>query len=185
MEITSFFQEYKPIFTVLHVLSVVVGMGAALGSDILFNFFAKDKKLDKTEVMTISTLSRIVWIGLFGIIISGVAIFFSDVARYSESSKFLAKMSIVAVLTVNGFFLSQFLWSSVISKGFFVFKKYHHLRQLAFILGTISVVSWVFSCVLGVLDRVGFSYSEIMSVYGLILVCGFVTSLFIEKKEFN
>ncbi len=185
MEITSFFEEYKPLFTVLHVLSVVVGMGAALGSDILFNFFAKDKKLDKTEVATISLLSRIVWLSLFVIIFSGLAIFFSDPEKYSQSSKFLAKMSIVGVLTINGFLLSQFLWSSVVSKGFFVFKKYHHLRQLAFVLGTISVVSWLFSCALGVLDRVGFSYSEIMSVYGLIIVCGLAVSLFIEKKEFN
>lgn len=185
MEAITFFEDNKSFFTLLHVLSVIAGMGSALTADILFNFFAKDKYLNQKEIKTSSLLSRIVWISLFCIILSGIALFLSDIAKYSESTKFLAKMSIVGILTFNGFILSKFVWSSVISKGFLVLRKYRGVRKVSFVCGMISVVSWIFACVLGILDKVGFSYLQIMSVYGFIIFCGAFVALFVEKKEFN
>jgi hypothetical protein len=54
--IELFFGKYKIPLTVLHVLSVVLGMGAALVSDFLFNFYTKDKALSKTEISTLHIL---------------------------------------------------------------------------------------------------------------------------------
>ena len=61
MEATiDFFSEYKHISVIVHVLSVIVGMGSALISDILFNNFMKDKKIRIEEDHTLSILSHII-----------------------------------------------------------------------------------------------------------------------------
>ena len=60
METIEFFQYIKTPATVVHVVSVVVGMGAALVSDVFFSFFSADKKLNKTEINVLSLLSKIV-----------------------------------------------------------------------------------------------------------------------------
>ena len=54
METIEFFQYIKTPATVLHVVSVVVGMGAALVSDVFFSFFSADKRLKiKGEVLSL------------------------------------------------------------------------------------------------------------------------------------
>lgn len=75
-EIVSFFVQYKKVFVIAHVFSVIFGMGAALVSDVLFNTFIKDKKINITENKVLSTLSQIVWISLIFIVLSGVGLFF-------------------------------------------------------------------------------------------------------------
>jgi hypothetical protein len=74
MEIAEFFQGIKVPVTVLHVIAVIFGMGGALVSDVLFSFFGKDKKLNATEISTLSLLANIVFYSLILIVISGAAI---------------------------------------------------------------------------------------------------------------
>ena len=75
METINFFTEIKPVSTIFHVLSAVVGMGAALMGDFLFNFYSKDKILNQTEIQTLNVLSKIVWYGLLLLLISGLMLF--------------------------------------------------------------------------------------------------------------
>jgi hypothetical protein len=185
MEITEFFQIIKVPATVVHVIAVVFGMGGALVSDILFSFFSKAKKLNTTEISTLSILSNIVFYSLIVIVISGITIFLSDVERYMHSAKFLAKMSILLVLLINGYVLNKAVWPHLLNEGFFVLKKERSIRQLAFACGAVSVVSWLSVCTLGVLNKLNMSYSTIISVYLLILLFGVVVSLRMEKKEFD
>jgi len=185
MDISLFFQSIKIPMTVLHVLAVVFGMGGALISDILFTFFSKDKKLNSTEIFTLSILSKVVFYGLIFIILSGIAIFLSDVIRYLNSPKFLAKMSILLVLLVNGYFLKKYIWPHLLKKGFLVFKKERNVRRLAFASGAISVVSWLSAFTLGVLNKVNASYIFIMSLYLVILVFGIIIALLVEKRVLN
>ncbi len=184
-EATIFFTDNKPIFIVLHVLSVIFGMGAALVSDLLFNFYTKDKELSKTELSTLSLLSKIVIISLPIIILSGVGIFFSNIEKYIHSAKFLVKMTVLAILLVNGFVLDKYIWSHLLKKKFFTSLKEKKFRQISFICGTISVVSWLFICTLGVLDSVSLSYWIILGVYGVLILGGIPIALFIENREFE
>lgn len=90
----AFFASIKAFSIIFHVLSVVIGMGGALIADLLFSFYAIDKKLKHSEISTLALLSKIVWYSLLAIIISGVFIFFSDPEKYMASAKFITKMDI-------------------------------------------------------------------------------------------
>ncbi|OGI63630.1 hypothetical protein A2733_00510 [Candidatus Nomurabacteria bacterium RIFCSPHIGHO2_01_FULL_40_20] len=185
METINFFTEIKPVSTIFHVLSAVVGMGAALMGDFLFNFYSKDKILNQTEIQTLNVLSKIVWYGLLLLLISGLMLFFSNPDRYLSSDKFLAKMTILVVLVLNGFFLSKEIWPRLTKKGFLTDRKERKTRKIAFACGTISVISWISVLAFGVLNSVNFSYVGILAIYALILVFGIIVSQYIEKKKLD
>ena len=53
---------------------VIIGMGSAMVSDILFNIYIKDKKINPVENKTLEILSRTIWISLGLIVLSGIAL---------------------------------------------------------------------------------------------------------------
>jgi hypothetical protein len=169
----------------VHVVTVILGMGSALVSDLLFSFFSKDKKLDKTEISTLSILSKVVFYSLIFITISGIFIFLSDTTKYLNSVKFLAKMSILFILLINGYVLNTMVWPHLLNKSFFILKKERGVRKVAFACGAISVISWLSVCTLGILDSLDKSYLSIISLYLLIVLFGIFISLLVEKKELN
>jgi len=170
---------------VVHVISVVFGMGSALVSDVLFSFFSKDKKLTTMEISTLSILSQVVVYSLVVIFLSGTVLFLSDVDRYMNSAKFLSKMSILSVLLFNGYVLNKYIWPHLLNQKFFTLKKERNIRRLAFACGAVSVISWLAVCTLGVLDKLDFTYLSIILAYLLTIIFGVVVALCIEKKELN
>ena len=185
MEAAEFFGQIRIPATVAHVVAVVFGMGAALVSDVLFSFFSKDKRLTRTEISVLSVLARIVTISLVVIALSGVVIFFSDSAKYLASTKFMAKMSILGVLVINGYVLHRYIWPHLLNKSFFFAKRERFARVTAFLCGAISVVSWLSVCVLGVLDGVPYAYGTIMALYVGILLVAMAVAVLIEQREFS
>ncbi len=185
MEILDIFQLIKVPMTIAHVLSVVLGMGAALVSDALFSFYSKDKKLNETEIYTLSILSKIVFYGLILITITGTCIFLSDIEKYINSTKFLIKMSILLVLLVNGYFLNKIVWPHLINDNFFVADDKRNIRRLAFACGAISVISWLAICSLGVIDSIKYNYPTVMFAYIIFTILGILFALVVERFEFN
>ncbi len=185
METIEFFQYIKTPATVLHVVSVVVGMGAALVSDVFFSFFSADKRLNKTEISVLNVISKIVHYGLMLIIFSGVLIFFSDPVKYLYSVKFMSKMTILVLLLINGFILNKYIWPHLLKKNFFVAKKQISFRRLAFVCGAVSVVSWLFVCVLGVIDSIPYTYGFTVTFFSAVLLFGVVSALYVERKTLN
>lgn len=185
MEFIEFFTTIKVPVTVLHVLSVIFGMGAALMSDVLFTFYGKDKRLSSTEIKTLEILSRVVWVSLIAIVGTGLGLFLSDIPKYMHSDKFLAKMTIVVILAVNGFLLNKYVWKHVIKKGFLTNIHEGAIRKIAFACGAVSVLSWLFTCALGVLDSVPVAYVVIMIGYGVIIAIGILVALGVEYKTFE
>ena len=184
MELVEFFQSIKTPMTVVHVISVVFGMGAAFMTDVLFTFYGKDKKLSLTEIKTLRVLSHIVWWGLIIIALSGLGIFLSDITKYTHSVKFIAKMSILGILILNGHILHTYIWHHVLKQQFLGPAR-SPIRKIAFVCGAVSMISWVSVCTLGVLDTVSFSYNTIMIWYGVLLLFGSIIALFIEQSVFE
>ena len=122
---------------------------------------------------------------LIVIILSGAAIFFSDTYKYMHSVKFLAKMSIILVLFINGYILSKRIWPSIVADRFFYLRKEGNIRKTAFACGAISVTSWIFVCALGVLDKATIGYFAIIGIYLLLVFLGILISLFVEKSVFK
>lgn len=185
MTIIEFFIYIKTPLVILHVLSVVLGMGSALVSDVLFSFYGRDKELNETEIRTLDILAKIVLFGLVFIILSGVGLFITDISKYSHSIKFLTKMSIMAVLLINGYILNSYVWPRLLSKTFFTSPTDRNIRRIAFACGAVSVVSWVVVCALGIMKSIPMSYGVAMSLYLLGIIFAIVVALVIEKRELD
>lgn len=185
MPSTEFFLSIKTFSTVLHVLAAVCAMGAAFSADILFHFFTADRKLSQAEVRTLSILSRTVWYGLLALTVTGAGIFLSDPAGYLASAKFLAKMTVMVILVLNGVILDRYVQTRLLGKGFFTAPQQAFARRVAFICGTVSVVSWISILALGVIDGVTSSYASILTLYAGILGALILASLVVERLWFE
>ncbi len=183
--VIEFFAQYKTISVILHVFFVISGMGAALVSDVLFNSYIKDGRIQKGENGTLGALSGIVWISLGFIVLSGLFLFLSDPLRYATSVKFLIKMTIVGVIIINGYVFHRLIHPSLQKINFVdtqVNHKYVRLRKLAFTCGAISALSWLIAFVLGMLEHVPFSYAEALVGYGVLILGGVFVAQLIEYK---
>lgn len=177
-----FFVTYKPVVTILHVFSVVIGMGAAFVTDILFTLFASNKKLSTFEISVIKFLSKVVTFALIFIIITGIGIFLSDIQKYLASAKFLTKMTVILVLCCNGVLLHVYVFKHLSDKNYLTSKKLSNVRNISFALGAVSFISWITALSLGVLDRITISYALAVSIYFTILCIGVIVSQIIVKK---
>ncbi len=175
----------KEYIIILHVLSVVIGMGGAIITDFLFVYFALNKKLSFSEIKIIKLLSKIVLYALFSIIITGIIIFTSNIEKYLMSVKFLTKMSIVSILTVNGILLHILVFKHLKDEGYLTKFKNRNLRRFAFAFGSISITSWLCAMSLGVLDKISITYPQAIFVYFAIITFAIVTSQIIFKVYEN
>ena len=184
-DVIRFFSEYKHISVIIHVLSVIVGMGAALISDILFNIYIHNKKIEKNENQTLQILSDIVWVSLCFIVASGIALFLSDPMTYGYSVKFLVKMTIVGVIIINGYLFWHLIHPSLEKINFTdtnIHHKYVKLRKLSFVLGAVSLFSWLSAFVLGMLGNISLTYLEAIAGYILICFGGILFSQVVEYR---
>lgn len=169
----QFFSEYKSFSVILHVFAVVVGMGTALVSDILFTVYIKDKKINSTENKTLETLSRIIWASLLCIVLSGLTIFLSDPLQYANSTKFLVKMSIVFIIILNGYLFWKVTHTSLAKINFTdtdTTNKYVRIRRVSFALGAVSATSWLSVFVVASIQSFPFSFIVTLSVYAIIII---------------
>jgi len=185
----NFMQEFllinKEYITILHVLSVVIGMGGAIITDFLFVYFALNKKLSFTEIKIIKLLSGVVLYALVAIIITGIFIFLSNPEKYLVSAKFLTKMTIVSTLTINGILLHVLVFKHLKDDGYLTKFKNRNLRRLAFGFGSISITSWLCAMSLGVLDKISITYTSAISIYFFIIILAIITSQLIYKAYEN
>ncbi len=184
-ETINIFAEYKNVSIILHVFSVIVGMGAAVVSDILFNIYIKDKKIDISENKTLNILSSIIWVSLGFILLSGIFIFFSDTVKYMNSPKFLLKMVIVGFVIINGYAFQRIVHPAIRKINFNDTNsnhKYVKVRKLAFMFGAISVTSWMSAFVLGSIPRIPVSFFMGLAFYLVLCLCAIVASQFVEYR---
>lgn len=180
----------QTLLVILHIVGTVLGAGAATVTDYLVFKFSKDLKIDKDEFQILHTISDLIWAGLFLLLITGlgfIALHISDFETVRDAynmDKIWAKMTIVIILTLNGFFVHYYVLPtlkkrlgktlatpSFIQKSFFIFSP-----------GAISAVSWYSAIVLGAWRGLDASYAEIMSGYVAILASAIVISNIAGRK---
>lgn len=166
--------DAKTVFIIIHLFGVALGAGGAFTSDALFLFSTKDRLLDTSELALIKRGSLIVWIGVVLLLISGTLLFMLDPSGYLASSKFITKMIIVGVIIVNGIVfhtahiqtLEKIVGKNISTSPLFI-------RRSIFLYasGAISVVSWIFTIVLGALRAIPLSVQTALLVYiGCVLI---------------
>ena len=172
---------------IVHLFGLALGAGAAFFSDFLFTDILKDRRISKDEFRLIQLASRVVWIGLAVLFVSGLVLFLGDVDRYLDSSKFLAKMSIVLVAAINGvvFHFKHFkLLEKLVGKDLSKDKSAGEILKPMFVSGAVSGVSWAAALILGSLSFVSWGYWTIIGLYAGGVVLAALAAVFINGIYF-
>lgn len=177
--------DIKTLFLILHIFGAVIGAGSAFFSDLLFLKSVRDGIISKTEIGFLRLGSMAVWIGLLLLLVSGAGLFFLDVDKYLTSNKFLAKMTVVAILITNGILFHTVHLSRIVrhaDQHFPSSDEFMRKSSLLLISGAISVVSWSTAITLGVMKNVPYSYGTIMFWYALALGGAIISALLLKRK---
>jgi len=190
MEPTAFlgFIDAKTALLILHIGGVALGAGVAFFSAAMFMKVMYDGRVTKNELSFIELASAIVAVGLGILVASGIGLFLLDAEKYLASSKFLAKMTIVAVLVVNGSIIHA-IHLPALQKHLGEFLPTvpgFGLRSVAMYAGgAVSMVSWASALVLGVFRSVPYEYEIIMLVYAALLMLGVLASIPLRMLTFS
>ncbi len=188
--VIDFFLAHKRIFLTMHIVGVILGMGGATITDILFFNFLRDFRISKKEAEVMHVMSNIIMGALGVIYISGIALFLSDPDAFSQSSAFIAKTIIVVIITINGVAMHKFIAPHMVKFSFMhhpmkAKQAIHRMRAIAFGMGAISFTSWYSVFFIAMLKSYlpsGTHVLHIMLGYLLILCCAILTSQILHSR---
>lgn len=177
----------------LHILGVVFGLGAATVTDVMFFKFLHNFRIVPREQELMKTLSKIVWVGIALLVISGILLFVPRAEVFLASDRFLMKMTAVAVIIVNGIFLNVWIQPQAWRISFVEtsrselapedeLEQREKVRRVAFALGGISFVSWYTAFALAVLNMIAISYIWLLTIFLVALLLAIAGSLIQEKR---
>lgn len=158
----------KTLFTIIHLFGVALGAGGAFMTDSVLLTAVKDHKLTKDEYAIIKKAGMVVMLGLALLILSGIGLYMQDPAYYMSSSKFISKMIIVLILSVNGIVLHKAVLP-YLKKNLGVHllhdKEFSLYIPLLIFLGAVSFTSWFFALVLGALRSINYAVIDVLLIY--------------------
>lgn len=181
------FLDSHIVFVIVHLLGLAVGAGGAFASDAMFFLSAKDKKITATELKFLHLGGAMVWLGLGILAASGTMLFLEDPAGYLASGKFLAKMTIVAVIAANGILFHKLhlpMLRRLEADSFSASKEFRQKSSLLLASGALSAVSWISALTLGALRGIPYSYWVLMAVYLLFVFGAILFALSLKRRLF-
>ncbi len=186
----DFLVAWKPLFVVIHVLSVIIGFGGANVSDLLFFRFLKDFSISKHEAETLRAVADVILFAIVLVNLSGIALYLPNMAELNQNPGFLLKATAVFFVTLNGIFLHVFICPRLISISFALqsdqrldlafLKKTVMWNRIAFAAGAVSVTSWYTAFLMAYLKQyvAEFHYITLLTGYlTIVLIAMFVSQL--------
>lgn len=191
----SLLAENRDSFLALHLLSASIGVGSAVISDILFFKFLKDFQISVFEAGMIKFLSQMIWLALGIIIMTGLGLYLPHSEHLKENPAFAMKMTILAIIVINGAFLNLLVLPRLIKASFSNNPPEGHLTysyeksdlpvmgRLPFILGPISLISWISVFFLGMFlsKAVKLGLANLSFIYFLAVFAAVATGLAARK----
>lgn len=175
-------KAYHSFIMGINFFGISIGLGAVFISALFFIKFIKDLKVSLEELAIFKTFSQIIWFGFGTIIVSNFLIFISN----SEilPTKFFSKMVILSVLVIVGFLLNHVIIPKLTSIPFGQTlesneKNLSSLRRLAFALGFIAMVSWIFVFILEMIDQSPALLTTLL-IYCIVILISFIISQILE-----
>lgn len=168
-EFFSLLASQKIMWVIVHNVGFIFGIGAATITDILFFRFLQDSKISEQEKGIMDILSSVIWVGLAILVVSGVMLYLPEQSRLLASSKFLLKIVVVSVITVNGVLLNIFVAPKMRMLSFADHPRAVHFRRAAFALGGVSIVSWYTAFLLGSLRSIPLTFTAGLIGYLVVL----------------
>lgn len=160
----------RMLLVMLHVGSfVIAAVGIAYADLSLF----KGKRVDQDLLAWASKLVMWALAGLWvtGLIIIGIDTGF-QLDAIAARSKLLAKITVVCVLTINGYLLHRHFFARLSQPG----GRFKHMVNFSAALAAISGASWMYAAFLGMAKPLAklFSYSDFMTLYTTMLLLSLI-----------
>lgn len=190
---TLFYMDYYLLAKLGHFIGIALGVGGAVASDLLFLRSIKDRKISEDEVALLSQLSVLLWTGLIVLLVSGLSFMWiqyeqTGVIKYLASEPFLAKMTIFGFLFANAFVFHAYIFPKMkqaVTEDTFHVAVEEHAGAFA-IVGSISIVSWLYLFLLGIFRGITpkyFTYEQVLAIYALLLLIAITVSYFMLSRK--
>ena len=188
------FDNLKSLIMFMHLSGLAFGVGGAWILDLYILRKMHASLVTKEHVQIITFVSKVVIIGLILLWLSGTLflIFYSLVEpELLRNPKIWAKVVIVIVLTINGYFLHKVVLPVISSnQGALLISKINLKEMNVFMLtGCVSFVTWPFVMILGTFASLNFAFSffAIIAFYLLTLtlsvaVASILKGFLLEKE---
>lgn len=176
-------QSLNIFFLVLHVLSTVVAVGSVTVIDYLHLIGLRKKKIEKKLFSIYPFLSELLVYMLISIYITGLILVINK-PTLLQSALFLTKLILVAIVTVNGFYLKNKVspeLEACVTKGTKACST--HVLNTSVISGSLSVVSWYSIFILSITKTTGYTVFGFVKYYLLALLIVTSTLYFFEKRS--
>jgi len=170
----------RQLFLFAHLIAFALAFAAILAEDLAL---LSSRQIDQDKLVatgrTIVRLLATLWITGATLIVMDVG---WDLAALLDRPKLLTKLTVVSVLTLNGWLLHQFAFPVMTSPSL---DKPGHGATLCAVLGAVSSVSWLYASFVGVarliapkLGLLGF-----MSTYVMCLATGVAVGLLVARPK--
>ncbi|MCC5906325.1 MAG: hypothetical protein JJU13_08970 [Balneolaceae bacterium] len=181
----SLLQEAMPYMLTVHLLGLVLGLGGAIIIDVMIFHFLGNFKISTREAVIMHLLSQMIVLGLILLVISGIALMFTDLHGYLENPRFLMKMTAVGIVSLNGAVLNLYVAPKMelISLREEDRESNQTLVKASFIVGAVSAISWLtvfFLAMIEILET--FSYITLLVTYMLLLAMAIGGGLFTKQR---
>ena len=175
--------DLKSILVIAHLFGMVMGMGSAFVGDSIFFSGLKRRNFSSETIRFLKLSGKLVWFGLLIMFVTGAALFFLNVDRYIDSSKFLLKMIVVAVIALNGlvFHLKHLKFFERFAGHDIGETEFQKRKFLIFASGGISSVSWISALILGSLRSIPYTLSQGILIYLALLAVAVFSAGLISK----
>ncbi len=184
--VVPFLSEHYRFILILHIVGVSLGVGGATISDVFFFRFLKDYKISHKEASVLDAVSDVIWAGLAILILTGLGLYLPNSEELIQNPRFLTKMAVVAVITINGAVLNLKVQPHLMKITFGEHE--HHEgemvfhRRLAFGLGAVSLVSWYSAVFFAMARGLPNSFLVLFGSYLAILAGAVIISQFVERR---
>ena len=166
----------KTVLIAGHLVGLAFGVGGALTLDIIaFRYFYLDR-VTPEKLIIFHFIARLVTFGLIILWVTGIAflwLYWQHQPELLGNQKVWAKLVIVVVLTVNGYFLHHRVFP-ILDRNLGR-QMFHRVTvdetAMMFCLSSISIISWGFPLVLGIARSLNFTagMGSILAFYFLML----------------
>ncbi|MDP4001724.1 MAG: hypothetical protein Q8P69_01615 [bacterium] len=185
--------DIQKISLAVHLVGFALGLGGATASDITFFKALRKRYLSRENLEFLGILSKVIWVGLGLLIVSGLVIFASIYIEQGSlvllsSPRWQTKLSLVGIVFLNGLFFKFSIFprlKQLVDSPLTTEKIKKISWRLAF-SGTVSILSWYSILVITQLPRTFRPHILYFAgTYLILLVLGILVSKLLISKMIN
>ncbi|MBS3093814.1 hypothetical protein J4456_04525 [Candidatus Pacearchaeota archaeon] len=173
--------EVYGIILVIHLLSVVVAVGAVTVTDYLHIAGHRQKKLAQELLDVYPLLSKLISTALILVIISGTLLVYQK-PEFLSKPLFQLKLSLVVILILNGLYLQKKIAPQIMICTINPELCSEKVKYRAAFAGILSLITWYAVTILALTKNFSYTVIQFVSVYLIVLCIAIGMTMYIENK---